>query len=166
MHHSLQIMFVLPLMTGHPFLQATILGGFSRGVPLCFISRGCGCCQTVAFCSFLVNRTCNRQIAVVTFLLSQKLQHLWCTPICCQWLHMQGTKNRDQCECMHLTVSRYSSMFGTYEQIHWPFVIISRGLLYIKSGLLDLAIYDNTTRASSQYKDCLSFQVWDFHYKY
>ena len=34
MHHSLQIMFILPLMTGHLFWKATILGGLYRGVPL------------------------------------------------------------------------------------------------------------------------------------
>ena len=33
-HHSLQIMFILPLMTGHLFWKATILGGLYRGVPL------------------------------------------------------------------------------------------------------------------------------------
>ena len=32
MHHSLQIMFILPLMTGHLFWKAIILGGL--GVPL------------------------------------------------------------------------------------------------------------------------------------
>ena len=32
MHHSLQIMFILPLMTGHLFWKATILGGLYRGV--------------------------------------------------------------------------------------------------------------------------------------
>ena len=36
MHHSLQIMFILPLMTGHLFWKATILGGLYRGVPLYF----------------------------------------------------------------------------------------------------------------------------------
>ena len=34
MHHPLQIMFILPLMTGHLFWKATILGGLYRGVPL------------------------------------------------------------------------------------------------------------------------------------
>ena len=34
MHHSLQIMFILPLMTGHLFWKAVILGGLYRGVPL------------------------------------------------------------------------------------------------------------------------------------
>ena len=34
MHHSLQIMFILPLMTGHLFWKATILGGLYRGVSL------------------------------------------------------------------------------------------------------------------------------------
>ena len=34
MHHSLQIMFILPFMTGHLFWKATILGGLYRGVPL------------------------------------------------------------------------------------------------------------------------------------
>ena len=34
MHHSLQIMFILPLMTGHLFWKAAILGGLYRGVPL------------------------------------------------------------------------------------------------------------------------------------
>ena len=34
MHHSLQIMFILPPMTGHLFWKATILGGLYRGVPL------------------------------------------------------------------------------------------------------------------------------------
>ena len=34
MHHSLQIIFILPLMTGHLFWKATILGGLYRGVPL------------------------------------------------------------------------------------------------------------------------------------
>ena len=34
MHHSLQIMFVLPLMTGHLFWKAIILGGLYRGVQL------------------------------------------------------------------------------------------------------------------------------------
>ena len=36
MHHSLQIMFILPLMTGHLFWKATTLGGLYRGVPLYF----------------------------------------------------------------------------------------------------------------------------------
>ena len=37
MHHSLQIMFILPLMPGHLFWKATFfLGGFYRGVPLYF----------------------------------------------------------------------------------------------------------------------------------
>ena len=36
MHHSLQIMFILPLMTGHLFWKATVLGGLNRGVPLYF----------------------------------------------------------------------------------------------------------------------------------
>ena len=39
MHHSLQIMFILPLMTGHLFWKATILGGLYRGVPLYFEYR-------------------------------------------------------------------------------------------------------------------------------
>ena len=34
MHHSLEIMFILPLMTGHLFWKATILNGFYRGIPL------------------------------------------------------------------------------------------------------------------------------------
>ena len=34
MHHSLQIMFILPLMTGHLFWKATILSGLNRGVSL------------------------------------------------------------------------------------------------------------------------------------
>ena len=34
MHHSLQIMFILVLVTGHLFWKATILGGLYRGVPL------------------------------------------------------------------------------------------------------------------------------------
>ena len=34
MHPSLQIMFILPLMTGHLFRKATILGGLYGGVPL------------------------------------------------------------------------------------------------------------------------------------
>ena len=34
MHHSLQIVFILPLVTGHLFWKATILGGLYRGVPL------------------------------------------------------------------------------------------------------------------------------------
>ena len=34
MHRSLQIMFILPLMTGHLFWKATFLGGLYRGVPL------------------------------------------------------------------------------------------------------------------------------------
>ena len=34
MHHSLQIMFILPLMTGHLFWKATTLGGLYWGVPL------------------------------------------------------------------------------------------------------------------------------------
>ena len=34
MHHSLQIMFILPLMTGHLFWEATILGGLYGGIPL------------------------------------------------------------------------------------------------------------------------------------
>ena len=33
-HHSLQIMFILPFMTGHLFWKATILAGLYRGVPL------------------------------------------------------------------------------------------------------------------------------------
>ena len=39
MHHSLQIMFILPLMTGHLFWKATILGGLFRGVPLYMIFK-------------------------------------------------------------------------------------------------------------------------------
>ena len=31
MHHSLQIMFILPLMAGHLFWKATILGGLYSG---------------------------------------------------------------------------------------------------------------------------------------
>ena len=34
MHHSLQIMFILPLMTGHLFWKATIVDGLYKGVPL------------------------------------------------------------------------------------------------------------------------------------
>ena len=34
MNHSLQIMFILPLMTGHLFWKATIFVGLYRGVPL------------------------------------------------------------------------------------------------------------------------------------
>ena len=34
MHHSLQIMIILPLMTGHLFRKATVLGDFYRGAPL------------------------------------------------------------------------------------------------------------------------------------
>ena len=34
MHHSLQIMLILSLMTGHLFWKATILGGLYRGVLL------------------------------------------------------------------------------------------------------------------------------------
>ena len=33
-HHSLQIMFILPFMTGHLFWKATILAGLYRSVPL------------------------------------------------------------------------------------------------------------------------------------
>ena len=33
MPHSLQVMFILPLMTGHLFWKATILGVLYRGVP-------------------------------------------------------------------------------------------------------------------------------------
>ena len=40
MHHSLQIMFILPLMTGHLFWKATILGGLYRGVPL-YLNLSC-----------------------------------------------------------------------------------------------------------------------------
>ena len=36
MHLSLQIMFILPLMSGHLFCKATILDGLYRGVPLYF----------------------------------------------------------------------------------------------------------------------------------
>ena len=32
--HSLQIMFILSLITGHLFWKATFLGGLYRGVPL------------------------------------------------------------------------------------------------------------------------------------
>ena len=38
MHHSLQIMLVLPLMTDHLFWKATIFGGLDRRVPLYNIS--------------------------------------------------------------------------------------------------------------------------------
>ena len=38
MHHSLQ-MFILPLMTGHLFWKATIMGGLYRGVPLYIEAR-------------------------------------------------------------------------------------------------------------------------------
>ena len=34
MHHYLEIMFILPLMTGHHFWKATIWSGLYRGVPL------------------------------------------------------------------------------------------------------------------------------------
>ena len=40
MHHSLQIMVILPLKAGHLFWKATILGGLYRGVPL-YIKIGC-----------------------------------------------------------------------------------------------------------------------------
>ena len=36
MHRSLQIMFILPLMAGHLFWKAIILGGLYRRVPLYF----------------------------------------------------------------------------------------------------------------------------------
>ena len=38
MHHSLKIMFILPLMTRHLFWKATILGGLYRGVLLYYES--------------------------------------------------------------------------------------------------------------------------------
>ena len=38
MYHSLQIMCILPLMTGNFFWKATILGGLLRGVPLYVIT--------------------------------------------------------------------------------------------------------------------------------
>ena len=40
--HSLQIMFSLPLMTGHLFWKVTILGGLYRGVPL-YLTIGTPC---------------------------------------------------------------------------------------------------------------------------
>ena len=41
MHHSLQIMSILPLMTGHLFWKATTLGGLYRGVPLYSVKHSC-----------------------------------------------------------------------------------------------------------------------------
>ena len=49
MHHSLQIMFILPLMTGHLFWKATIKGGLYRG--------GALYCQTSNISDTLVDYT-------------------------------------------------------------------------------------------------------------
>ena len=49
-HHLLQIMFILPLMTGHLFWKATILGGLYRGVPLYqFFKYGTMNCRELRF---------------------------------------------------------------------------------------------------------------------
>ena len=56
MHHSLQIMFILPLVTGHLFWKATILGGLYRGVPLYTPCPNHKCKQFIDFCIVIESR--------------------------------------------------------------------------------------------------------------